>query len=347
MPEGASAAVAAEPAAAAGPPGVAASPAVPEGPAWLLRLCGKSLVYWSRHIGTVRATTEEEVTGLTGRFAGLVRKLEAAVSASQEAAGDMLGAGSGAESGIVTLFAHGERELTSIIELLRSALQARQAMLAEMARLAEVSTELRTMTAAVADIARQTKLLALNASIEAARAGENGKGFAVVAGEVRNLSMLTSDTVKEMGGRIETINAAVREALDLSQQASRQDAEMLAGAETTIHGVLERFNGAADKLTRSAALLQRESAGIRDEISEVLVSLQFQDRVSQILAHIQRYMRDLRRQLKLNLDGVPEAFDAGAWLAEMEKSYATDEQRANHRGGNVTVLGGRGDVTFF
>jgi len=68
----------------------------------------------------------------------------------------------------------------------------------------------------ISRIAKQTKLLALNASIEAARAGQLGRGFTVVAGEVGNLA---DDSEKAAVKIAELIKAVQNDTRQVSAQA--------------------------------------------------------------------------------------------------------------------------------
>ncbi|RMU46178.1 hypothetical protein ALP29_200444 [Pseudomonas syringae pv. avii] len=111
---------------------------------------------------------------------------------------------------------------------------------------------------------------------------------------------------------------------------------------------MERFQTITRHLAESADLLKQESYGIRDEMTEVLVSLQFQDRVSQILSHVRDNIDALHAHL-LQASQSPDqavAIDARQWLARMESTYATDEQRRTHRGESAAQQNSQ-EITFF
>ncbi|MBX7056916.1 MAG: methyl-accepting chemotaxis protein [Leptospirales bacterium] len=80
---------------------------------------------------------------------------------------------------------------------------------------------------AIASIADQTKLLALNASIEAANAGDAGRGFAVVASEVKELARQSFESAEEIKTEITGIQQssaevvrAINEIRDYVQQVT-------------------------------------------------------------------------------------------------------------------------------
>jgi methyl-accepting chemotaxis protein len=214
--------------------------------------------------------------------------------------------------------------------------------------------ELKEMAINVGLIAQQTNLLALNAAIEAARAGEVGRGFAVVANEVRTLAHLSADTGKKMTDTVETVNNAIVNTLKVSQQYAAQDAQMASHSEQVIDNVLEQFSATATGLNDSSEVLRSESQLIQNEISEVLVALQFQDRVSQVLAHVRNDIDKLNQTLDdsgqdLAEGLMPAPINVNAWIEALQKSSSMPEQHAMHGRTKVPaqVLASESEITFF
>jgi methyl-accepting chemotaxis protein len=88
-------------------------------------------------------------------------------------------------------------------------------------QLARASEEVRSFVTLVQKLARQSKLLALNAAMEAARAGDQGHGFAVVAEEVRRLAAMSSDAAE----RTERVVSGVLQGISESRTSSERTVE--------------------------------------------------------------------------------------------------------------------------
>ena len=158
---------------------------------------------WSGHIEASRGQMESAIAALSVRFAAITSKLDetlektAAVSDHGDSA-----------TSAVAVYARSESHLGNVVESLRASMQSKAQMLAQVQGLQDFVKELQEMAEAVARIAQQTNLLAINAAIEAAHAGETGRGFATVAQEVRTLSRQSGETGARIAEKVRAIRAA-------------------------------------------------------------------------------------------------------------------------------------------
>ena len=301
--------------------------------AGLSQACLQVMPIWSRQIETVRDQTQDAVTKLCGRFSEIVSNLEAALAASKQTAG---GQGAHGDGGILSVITACQEDLAEVMKILEATQRSRQDLVAEVVGFAKYTQDLQAMSEEVTNIAMQSNVVALNATIEAARLGEQGKSFAIVVGEMRNLSNLSRAVGNGMSKKIGVISAEILAKLESAKRFSEHDAQSGRVAKSAIDVVLARFHEVSSRLAESIAALQQESDGIHDQISDALVSLQYQDRVSQILTHVRQNIDEIHQQIHTSVSDtyagkLPSVDDKQGSLDRMLLSYSTEEERRNHK----------------
>ena len=292
---------------------------------------------WHSHTALVRSQVQEAGENLVIRFSSLSQRLAGGNAAH------------GGEGQAMQAINNAEQGLAQIVDTLNRTQEFRVAIVKEISGIAEYSDTLRTMAGKVADIAGQTNLLALNAAIEAARAGEHGRGFAVVADEVRKLSTESGETGKLIRTTVDTVAQGIQNTIALAADFSAQEAELVQRSRETASSIVGEFQQTAHGLQASVAELLEEQKAIDADIQEVLVNLQFQDRVHQMIGHV---LDDMERAeaLCLDLNADPDhasgRIDKDAWLKQLSATYTTLEQQAVHQGKSVQSAA-TDEITFF
>lgn len=302
----------------------------------ITRLLSGVLPVWHFQVEAIRSQTEEAVTGLAMSFG--------AINARFGAAGFQgTSANAGNDANKFSLLTLCERELQPVVASMMTILDSKAALVASVSDLAGATHEMRDMAGDVGRIAAHTNILAINAAIAAAHAGEAGRSFAVIAAEIRSLSQTSADAAHRIADRMSQVERRMQATLETAERTSLDDKQ----AVTLSGNVIEDVLGHVRELGHDAERMRTQGNEIKSDTEQLLMSLQFQDRVSQMGVVLGDNMRKLQAVAEDDVAAVP---GHDQWQAELGARYTMDDQRRSpDRPGKApeTQSADNAEVVFF
>lgn len=178
-------------------------------------------------------------------------------------------ASSKSEAGMVTM-----QEAVSYIQQVNDESKAMEVVIDD---LRAKNDEILQIVAEITSIAKQTNILALNASIEASRAGEHGRGFAVVANEVKmlaNSSGASAERINELMLEMHEKTHAVQSTFARTGEGMEKSSQMIVEAGEafqTIRDAVRTVAAQAEEAASASRQIDQGMGHVNKAVNETMV----------------------------------------------------------------------------
>ena len=179
----------------------------------------------------------------------------------------------------------GRKNMETLLLKVDESKEAGNLVIGELQELEHHTSQMHEITELINNVAKQTTLLALNASIEAARAGEAGKGFAVVADEITKLADQTSQATGDITSLIDDLSSKLEEVAEAIRQLMKGNEEQNVCADSAAES-LKRIEDSTNVANSESKALEKVVESLETANNTIIDSISTVSAVSEeVSAH--------------------------------------------------------------
>src|SRR6201996_7515518 len=276
----------------------------------------------SEQLKQTSSQIEQSVMEVCGSFQGMAERARATVA---KATG-FLGQGGDQASGKHSFDELIERTGATLVNIMDTIAESGEISRRAVQSIQQIDAASEQISAALGlleQLAKQNKMLALNARIEAAHAGSRGAGFEVVAIEVASQTQKSRDVTNKVGSLVENLRSLASAILVDLRQINERDMERVEASQREANESLRDLRAAHEEMKGMLTGMTEDGALLAKDISSAIRGMQFQDRVSQRIAHVVEELDDMRTRLSAGVSSV----HLGTPADDNFKAYTMREER--------------------
>ena len=295
----------------------------------------------SKQLKETSKQIESSVVGVCNSFQGIAERAKETVSRT---AGFLSSEGHDQSTRLAfdSLIGNCSGTLIKILDATTDAGEISRRAIERIQEMDKASQDITSALAKLEQIARENKMLAMNARIEAAHAGIHGAGFAVVAIEVVSQTEKSREVTARVSDLISNLRELARSTLKDLQRMNDQDHKRVQDFRLEVDQSLQEMQTTHSEMKNMLSGITEAGALLANDIGAAVRGLQFQDRTSQQIAHVVEDLDTMQTRLTTHYG---PATAGGTALDEGFSAYTMREERVIAGIGGVESAAG--DVELF
>lgn len=298
-----------------------------------------------RQLQETAANVESAVVQVCGNFRAMAERAHGAVAAASSIVGSG-SAGAAETANVERLLQDVRAAIDRLLQRSDRSAQISARALAGMEEVSQAAGRIVQVLSAVERIARENRILAVNAKIQSVHADSAGAGFRVVADEIAAQAVRSVTLTDQINDIVANLNAAVSAASQGLSELVASGAQLSDQFRADAEGTLSQLREVHESNRRSLAAMSAEAERLADDISSAIVHLQFQDRVSQRIQHVVEVLAAMEAALSGAAPCETSSERKEEVLAAMQERYTMESERTALDGASDTASA-EGSVELF